>query len=181
MVAASNAIQGLDPSTGKVIWKCFARGDTSSPVYSEGIVYCDSGRGGPGTAVDDTGTGDVTKTQRKWTKDVPEGFSSAIVVGPYLYRLHNPGVVSCRKLATGEQVYKERLPGISSTAASPIATPDGRIYFASAGKSYVIQAGPEFKVLAVNDLGDPCHASPAVADGNIFLKGSRFLYAIGGR
>ena len=181
LVAASNALQGLDPVNGKVLWTCAARGDTGSPVLGGGVVFCDSGRGGPGTAVDPSGAGDVTKTHRKWTKDVPEGFSSPIVVGEHLYRLHNPGVVSCWKVATGEQVYKERLPGISSTAASPIATPEGRIYFATAGKSYVIRAGPEFRVLAVNDLSDPCHASPAVADGKIFLKGSKFIYCIGAK
>jgi outer membrane protein assembly factor BamB len=179
LVAASNSIQGLDPATGKVLWKCAARGDTASPVFGGGIVFCDSGRGGPGTAVDPTGSGDLTSTHVKWKKEVPEGFSSAIVVGDYLYRLHNPGLVTCWKLATGEEVYKERLPGITSTAASPIATADGRIYFASAGKSYVVQAGPKFKVLACNDLGDPCHASPAVADGTLLLKGSKFLYRIG--
>jgi outer membrane protein assembly factor BamB len=179
LVAASNALEGLDPATGKVLWKCAARGDTASPVLGGAIVYCDSGRGGTGTAVDAGGAGDVTKTHLKWKKEVPEGFSSAIVVGEYLYRLHNPGIVTCWKLATGEHVYKDRLPGITSTAASPIATPEGCIYFASAGKSYVLQAGPEFKILAVNELGDPCHASPAVSDGKIILKGSKFLYCIG--
>jgi len=181
LVAASNALQGLDPTTGKVLWKCTARGDTASPVLGGGLVYCDSGRGGPGTAVDPSGIGDITKSHRKWTKEVPEGFSSAIVVGEYLYRLHNPGAITCWKLATGEQVYKERLAGITSTAASPIATPEDRIYFASAGKSYVIQSGPLFKVLATNDLGDPCDASPAVSDGKIILKGSKFLYCIGNK
>jgi outer membrane protein assembly factor BamB len=179
LVAASNAIQGLDPATGRVLWQCAAKGDTASPVFGDGLVYCDSGRGGPGTAVDPTGRGEVTATHRKWQTQVPEGFSSPLVVGAYLYRLHNPGVVSCWQLATGASVYKERLPGVSSTAASPFATPEGRLYFASAGKSYVLQAGPEFRLLAVNDLGDPCHASPAVSDGKILLKGSRFLYCIG--
>jgi outer membrane protein assembly factor BamB len=179
LVAASNALQGLDPATGKVLWQCAARGDTASPVIGGGIVFCDSGRGGPGTALDPAGSGDITSTHLKWRKEIPEGFSSAIVVGDYLYRLHNPGLVTCWKLATGQEIYKERLPGITSTAASPIATADGHIYFASAGKSYVVQAGPEFKVLASSDLGDPCHASPAVANGTLILKGSRFLYRIG--
>jgi outer membrane protein assembly factor BamB len=181
LVAASNAIQGLDPANGKVLWQCSAKGDTASPVLADGIVYCDSGRGGTGTAVDPTGSGDVTKTHRKWQKEIPEGFSSPIVVGPYLYRLHNPGIVSCFKLATGEQVYRERLRDISTTAVSPIATPEGRIYFCSAGRSYVIQAGAKFQVLAVNDLADACHASPAVADGKMFLKGRKYLYCIGNK
>jgi outer membrane protein assembly factor BamB len=179
LVAASNAMQGLDPATGKVLWTCAAKGDTASPVLGAGLVFVDSGRGGTGTAADPTGSGEVTKSHTKWKKDVPEGYSSPIVVGDYLYRLHNPGVVTCWKLATGEQVYRERLPGITTTSASPIATPDGRLYFASAGKSVVIQAGPKFEILATNDLGDACHASPAISDGKIYLKGMKHLYCVG--
>ena len=54
-----------------------------------------------------------------------------------------------------------------------------RLYFCSAGKSYVLQAGPKFQVLAVNDLGDVSNASPAVADGKLFLKGRTYLYCVG--
>src|SRR5204863_370673 len=79
LVAGAMALQGLNPENGKVIWtfKSGKRiGDTPSPVYGGGLVYCDSGRGalgGPGVAVDPTGSGDVTKTHGKWTiPQVPE-------------------------------------------------------------------------------------------------------------
>jgi outer membrane protein assembly factor BamB len=179
LVAASNALQGVDPKTGDVLWWCAAHGDTMSPVLGGGLVYLDSGRGGAGVAVDPTGRGDVTRTHRKWqVKNVPEGFSSPVVVGEYLYRLCNPETLRSWKLDSGQEVFKERLPGVS-TAASPFTTPEGRIYLASAGKSYVLKAGPKLEVLAVNDLGDGSAASPAVADGCIFLKGRRYLYCIG--
>jgi outer membrane protein assembly factor BamB len=161
-----------------VLWWCDAAGDTVSPVYRGGLVYCDGGRGGAGVAVDPTGTGDVTKTHLKWKVQVPDGFSSPVIAGEYVYRVHNPGILKCWKLDGGETIINERLNGIS-TASSPIATPDGRIYFAGAGKSYVLKAGPKLDILATNDLGDGCEASPAVADGKIFLKGSKFLYCIG--
>lgn len=178
LVAASNAVQGVDPATGKVLWTCEARGDTASPVLGGGLVYLDSGRGGPGVAVDPTGSGDVTKTNIKWKlPQVPEGYSSPVVVGEYLYRLHAPEVLRCVRLATGEVLYTERLPGVT-TACSPIATPDGRVYCASAGKSYVLKAGPAAEVLAVNDLGDAGPASPAAADGRLFLKGRRWLFCV---
>src|SRR5207237_2996774 len=126
-------------------------GDTVTPVLGGGLVYVDSGRGGPGIAVDPTGAGDVSKTHLKWIiKSVPEGFSSPLIVGPYLYRLHNPGVLSCWKLATGEEVFKERLDGVDQ-AIRPIATADGRIYCASAGKSSVLNAGPTLDVLPPSD------------------------------
>jgi hypothetical protein len=80
--------------------------------------------------------------------------------------------------ADGQETDKQRLPGVSSTWASPIADGDGRIYFASGGKSTVIQSGPQIKVLAVNDLGDPNHASPAVSNGRLYIAGLKNLYCI---
>ena len=65
-----------------------------------------------------------------------------------------------------------------SVSSSPVATPDGRVYCASAGKSYVLKAGPTADVLATNDLGDAGPASPAVADGALFLKGRRWLFCV---
>lgn len=179
LVAASNALQGLDPSNGDVLWWCEAHGDTVSPVLGGGLVYLDSGRGGEGVAVDPTGRGDVTSTHRKWQhKHVPEGFSSPVIVGEHLYRLCNPEMLLCWKLTDGTEVFKERLPGVSSSC-SPFTTPEGRIYFASAGKSYVVKAGAKLEVLAVNDLGEGSDASPAVAEGCIYLKGRKHLFCVG--
>jgi outer membrane protein assembly factor BamB len=181
LTAASNALQGVDPANGKVLWWCAAQGDATSPVTGGGLVYLDSGRGGTGLAVDPTGAGDVTQTHRKWTsRRIPEGLSSPVTSGEYLYRAHSPGVLECLRWSTGETVYSERLPGVSTTS-SPIATPDGRVYLASAGKSYVVKSGPQFEVLATNDLGDAGQASPAVSGGRLFLKGGKMLYCIGSR
>jgi outer membrane protein assembly factor BamB len=183
LVAGAQALEALDPGSGQRLWWCAGPGgrvgDTPSPVVGAGLVYCDSGRGGPGIAVDPTGEGDVTRTHLRWKiGPVPEGFSSPIMVADYLVRLHGPETVRCWRLATGEELFKERLAGVS-TASSPFATPEGRIYLASAGRSFVIQAGPKLDLLATNDLGDPSQASPAVSGGRIFLKGRKHLYCIG--
>ncbi|HSU67981.1 MAG TPA: PQQ-binding-like beta-propeller repeat protein, partial [Tepidisphaeraceae bacterium] len=177
-----DALQSLDPTDGHRLWWCKGGGDASSPAFGAGIVYFDSGRNGPGTAVDPTGSGDVSQTHIKWTvPQVPEAIGSPIIVGKRVYRLQSPGVLRCWEAGTGKQVYSQRLEGIGSTWASPIADPAGKIFFANAGKSYVIQAGPEFKVLAVNDLGDPNHASPAVSEGRMFLEGKTQIYCVGSR
>lgn len=64
----------------------------------------------------------------------------------------------------------------------PIATPDGRIYFASSGRIYVIQAGPEHNELAVNNLNDNRdYTSAAVSNGRIFTKGKSYLWCIGAK
>jgi outer membrane protein assembly factor BamB len=179
LVAANGRVQGVDPDNGKVRWWCRASGDTASPVAGAGLVYCDNGRGGTGVAVDPTGTGDVTKTHRRWKHDrVPGGFSSPVSVGDRLYRLTDPGVLRSWKWAGGDGETALRLPGVN-TAASPFTTPEGRVYAASAGKSFVVQAGDRPTILAVNDLQDGSSASPAVAGGRIYLRGRRFLWCVG--
>jgi outer membrane protein assembly factor BamB len=180
MQEKADALRGLDPASGKVLWSCRGAGDASSPAFGSGIVYFDSGRGGKGVAVDPRGAGDVPASQVRWTgPDIPEAIASPIIVGPHVYRLHKPGVVQCWEVATGKRVYSERLPHISSTWASPVADGNGRLYFANAGKSYVVQSGPEFRILAVNDLDDGNHPSPAIAQGRLFLVGMKNLYCIG--
>jgi outer membrane protein assembly factor BamB len=189
LVASATALEGLNPDTGETIWSCSSGdakatriGDTVSPVLAGGIVYVDSGRGGPGIAVDPTGTGDVTTTHLKWkVAKVPDGsIGSPVAVGEHLFRLQSPDVLHCYRLADGKEVFAERLAGVSAVP-SPIATADRRVYFASGGKSVVIQAGPKLDVLGTNDLGDPSQASPAVAGGRLYIKGGRNLYCIGSK
>jgi outer membrane protein assembly factor BamB len=182
LVASSSAVQGLDPADGSVIWWANNKGDVPTPVFGQGLVYSEDGRGGPGLAVDPTGKGDVTRSLVKWrTAPVPEGYSSPIIAGDYVYRIHNPGILKCWKLADGKLVYSERLPAGVDTAPSPFLTPEARLYFVSGGKSVVVPAGPKFEVLAVNDLGDPSRCSAAVSGGSIYIKGGRYLYRVGGR
>lgn len=179
---SDRGVQSFDPADGKPIWWGKGGGDASSPAFGAGITYSDSGRGGPGVAFDPSGMGDVTATHTKWrVNQVPEGIGSPIIVGDLVYRLHTPNVVKCWKAASGELVYAQRLEKLSSTWISPIADGAGRIYFASAGVSHVIKAGAEFEVLAVNDLGDPNHASAAVADGRIYLVGTKHVSCIGAK
>jgi outer membrane protein assembly factor BamB len=182
LVSAHHALQGIDPANGTVIWWCKTKGDVPTPVYGSGRVYTVDGRGGPGIAVDPTGEGDVTNTHVQWTVGkVPDGaFSSPIIVDGLLYQLLPGGVLKCWRMATGEAVYTERLAG-ASDRPSPVATADGRIYFASAGKTFVVQPGPRYAVVAVNDLGDGGEASPAVSGGRFFLKGRRYLFCVGAK
>ena len=175
-----NALRSLDPANGKLLWWCRGAGDAASPAFGAGLVYFDSGRGGKGVAVDPTGEGNVSATHIRATgPNMSEAISSPIIVGPHVYRLHSPNVLKCWEAATGKLMYSERLADISTVWASPIADGNGRIYFANAGKSYVVQSGPEFRVLAVNDLGDGNHPSPAVAPGRLFLVGMKNVYCVG--
>lgn len=177
---SDDGLISFDPADGKRIWWCRAGGDAASIAFGSGIVYADNGRGGPGVAVDPTGKENVTDTHIKWRVDqVPEGIGSPIIVNGLVYRLHNPNVLKCWRASDGKPMFAERLDGLSTTWASPIADPAGRIYFASAGKSYVIQAGEKFEKLAVNDLGDGNHPSPAVAGERLILVGEKQVWCVG--
>ncbi len=179
LVAASGAVQGLNPTDGEVIWTAKNKGDVPTPVFADGLVYAENGRGGPGVAIDPTGTGDVTKTHVKWTfSPIPEGYSSPVIAGGHVYRA-DKDVLRCLDLTTGKKVYAERLPNGVNTSASPVLTADGRLYFAGGGKSTVVPVGEKFETLATNDLGDDSPASPAVAHGRLYIKGGKYLYCVG--
>jgi len=181
--AANGWVQGIDPANGDLLWYCRAPANRGTPVFGSGLVFVDPGEGGTGTgaAIDPTGKGDVSNTNVKWQiKGVPNAAGvSPIIVGDYVYRAGNPGVLKCWKLADGELVYEERLARVSP-CSSPIATADGRLYLASSGRSYVVKAGPNFELLATNELDDgPDYITPAVSRGRIFIKGKAYLWCIG--
>lgn len=176
IISAHEALQGVNPDNGEVVWWCAHKGDVPSPAIANGLVYCDEGRGNVGICVDASGTGDVTKTHLKWkTAGGINGFGSPLIVGEHIYRVSS--TLRCWELATGKELWSQRLGGDFNP--SPFATPDGRIYFAGAGASWVIRAGPKFELLGKSDLGEPSSASAGVSDGCLFLKGQKNLFCVG--
>jgi outer membrane protein assembly factor BamB len=104
---------------------------------------------------------------------------SFLYLKPYLYSINEGGVALCLKGDTGEIVWQERAGGAYS--ASPVGA-EGRIYFISdAGETTVIAAGPQFKVLAKNPLGEKVQASMAVSQGRLYIRTANNLYALGGK
>jgi hypothetical protein len=97
-----------------------------------------------------------------------------LYVKPFLYLVTEAGVAKCLKAATGETVWRNRLSGRYS--ASPIWA-EGRIYFVCEnGTTTVIEAGPEFKVVARKEIREKCGASPAVSQQHIFIRSVALLY-----
>jgi outer membrane protein assembly factor BamB len=183
LVAASNALQGVDPSNGALLWWTKIQGDVCSPVYDGHVIFVDSGRGGPAVAVeppaDSATSGELPADRVKWkVSNIPEGLGSPVIVGKYLYRLHTPAVLKCFDIESGKELFARRLDGVS-TASSPIATPNGLVYCASAGKSYIVRAGDKYDEVSVNELGENGSASPAVVDGKLIIKGNQHLFCVG--
>jgi outer membrane protein assembly factor BamB len=101
---------------------------------------------------------------------------SMLYLKPHLFAITDGGIATCLKAATGEIVWQQRVGG--SFSASPVAA-EGRIYFVSdSGETTVVEAGPEFKVLARNSLGETVQASPAISQGQIFIRTEKNLFCI---
>ncbi len=180
ILAGSNVLQGLDPATGEPIWWSKSVGFGQTPAYGSGLLYADRGGNELAVCVDPTGKGDVTQTNVKWqNKKSPGDYSSPVIAGEFIYKYHKESTVGCYKLATGELLYTAELKDVSKLA-SPFATADGRIYFMSTGKSYVLKAGPTLEIIGGGNLGGWGNgSSPAVSAGRIFVRDFDFLWCIG--
>jgi outer membrane protein assembly factor BamB len=102
-----------------------------------------------------------------------------VCVNGLLFWITDNGVVNCVDAATGRPHWQERLTG--DFKASPLAA-EGRVYFLNLdGRCTVVAAAPRFEKLAVNAIDDRTIASPAAADGRLFLRGRKALYCLRGK
>ena len=93
-----------------------------------------------------------------------------------LLTVEDEGFGTCLDAATGSERWRERLGG--RYQASPVAG-DGKIYYTNLdGVVTVVRAGPKFEILSRNELGETIVASPAIADGKLFLRGEKHLFCI---
>jgi outer membrane protein assembly factor BamB len=108
----------------------------------------------------------------------PEKASPLIYAGHLYVIRNNGGILTCFDAKTGKPLYRQRIQGAAAFWTSPWAA-DGKIFcLDDAGTTYVLDAGPEFKLLATNKLNEMFWASPAVADGSILLRSVDSLYCI---
>ena len=105
-----------------------------------------------------------------------------LAYGGLLYILANNGVLDAYDLATGKEVYRQRLPLVGSGySASPVAA-DGKIYLSNEdGEMLVVEAGPVFKLVATNSMGEMIMATPALSQGVMYVRALSTLFAIGTR
>ena len=109
--------------------------------------------------------------------DVPSPVSD----GTHLYSINDRGIMYCLDLKTGSTVYGPQRLRPATYSGSPVLA-DGKIYITDEdGVTTVVRAGPKFEMLAENDFAEYTLSSPAVSDGQIFIRTDAALYAIGGR
>ncbi len=124
------------------------------------------------------GKGDVTASNVSWKfqRSIPQ-LPSTLIYRDILYMINDSGVLTTLNPATGELYKQARLRGVSeSFYSSPVAS-DGKVYFLSrSGVMTVLEAGREQKVLAVNELNEESSATPAIANGRLYVRTKSALY-----
>ncbi len=188
VVAATNKVRSYDLKTGKLIWECGGLGVNviPAPVWQDDMVFVMSGFRNPNLMAIRLGrTGDLTGTDAVvWSNARGNSYTpSPVLYDNKLYTLTDTGLLSCYNARTGKPYYHQsRLPKPYSFKSSPVGT-NGKLYMASEdGDVVVVRMGEKFEVLATNTLTDQFFVStPAIVDGEIFLRGQNTLFCISGK
>jgi outer membrane protein assembly factor BamB len=179
-----DGLMGIDPRKGKVLWSTpgnFNLRTVAMPVHWNGIVFGSCGGGGRGTlmlAVKVGGKGDVNKTHIAWQrkKSLPY-VPTPIVYEDHIYMWLDNGIVICADPKTGKEIWNERV-GRGDFSSSPVCI-DGKIYCSSrTGEFTVVKASPKFELLGRSQLSEKTHATPAVSNGRMFLRGFEHLFCL---
>jgi outer membrane protein assembly factor BamB len=187
ITGAMRRIRAYDAATGGIVWETdgLTMNPIPSPVAWDGMVFLMSGfRGNDLKAIRlADAKGDVTGTPAVvWTleRDTPYVPSPLLYEGVLYFLKSNNGLLSAYDAKTGKPHYQaQRIDAVPNVFASPVAAA-GRLYIVGQqGTTAVLKAGPSFDVLATNTLDDRFDASPALVDGDIYLRGYKKLYCIG--
>jgi outer membrane protein assembly factor BamB len=190
-------IFALDPRSGAELWTCtspISQTVCASLTAGDGVVYAMGGRGGRAIAVRCGGSGDVTETHIVWDSNLRAGIDTPVLYNGRLY-WQVGGKAVCASAETGEELYNEALAapdpdskakegrrGPAGDYASPIVVGDKVLLVMRSGAAYVLEASGVFQVVSSNSFADdpgPFHATPAFADGQLFLRSYDKLYCIG--
>jgi outer membrane protein assembly factor BamB len=149
----------------------------SSPIYANGLIFVIEPYSKM-VAIKPDGRGDVTKTHIAWVND--EGgpdICSPLSNGEFVFLMATEGLLQCYNASDGKKVWEKDFQ--EYFLASPSLVGDKLYLLSEKGVMYIAEAGSEYKQLAKCELGEKCFASPAFADGRIYIRGVENLYCIG--
>ncbi len=190
IVTSTTAVTGYNVETGAKIWeatgwqehagKVLMRTVASPALAGDTLCVCsggDAGRLAIGLAL--PGPGKTDAPQRIWEnrKDFPY-VPSPVALGEHFYFVNDKGFAGCYHARTGKREWYERVAE-SGFHASPLVI-DGKLYaISTGGEVYVFAAEPTYRLLARSELGEVVRATPAVADGRLYIRGERHLFCLG--
>ncbi|MFV1967243.1 MAG: PQQ-binding-like beta-propeller repeat protein [Pirellulaceae bacterium] len=193
VVAGSDHVNAYDPLSGKQNWissglkidSPYGRIIASPATSPKVLVVCSANPPGSGTdriiALRTGGSGDITNSHRLWeyrpyNPDCP----TPVCFDGSVYMVRDDGIASCLDLETGKEHWRRRMR--RGTYRASVVAGDAKVYFLNLdGLCTVVQSGHEGDLLARNQLPGTFYATPAISDGQIFLRAYERLYAIGRR
>lgn len=192
---APKHIRGYDPLTGKELWR-FANDElivqVPTPFIAHEMFYVTGGwpGGRPIKVLRPNASGDISLEEGQnanahvaWKSERGGPYvPTPIVYGDYLYSCTDKGVLTCYNAKTGEEIYQLRINEQGfGMSASPVAGNE-KIYFPSEdGEVYVIKAGSQYELLAINPMGEAMMATPAIADDMLIIRGRHHVFGIAER
>jgi outer membrane protein assembly factor BamB len=167
-------VQALNPTLNGA-WRF-----VSSPLVTPDLIVVPSCKNGPLVAFNPVGAkGDISPDNKaeKWRFKQTPDVVSPVRVGDLIYT-SGDGPLTAIDAKTGDQIYRQTLsPGLHR---ANMIVADNKIYVTSAkGAVDVVEAGREFKKVATNTLPDTVYATPAPANGRLYIRGYNYLWAIG--
>lgn len=190
LVVSTGGVTGYDPKDGTEIWNYIWKFNKArlrtvgSAIFHQGTIFAISGDGGGDRnmiAVKPGSKGEVPASNLVWKKTTGTAYVPTPVAkdGLVFWVTDKEGVAVCADAKTGEEVWNERLGGGAEVSASMVMV-DGKIYVINEkGSVFVYPAAKEFSLLARNELNESVFATPAVADGRMYVRGARHLFCIG--
>ena len=196
ITAGNNGVRSYNPA-GTLLWrlKGMSLNTTPTPFAAGGLLYVSSGYAGdtfrpvyairPGAGGDiSLKPGETSNQYVAWFQQSAAGYMpSALVYGDYFYTLYSQGFLTCHDARTGQLVYGRQR--IATDAGAFTASPwayNGMIFAASEdGDVFIVQAGPEFKLVGKNTLGEMIIATPAIVRGSLIVRSVSSIRRIANR
>jgi len=188
IITGGDYVTGHDLDHGKELWRGGGLNPrnnpmnriVASPVVNSGLIYVPT-RVNPLQAYKPGGSGNVSSSHMVWATPNGPDVPSPVSDGRYLYIVNDRGIIYCFDALTGKEIYGGQRIKPAIYSSSPVLA-DGKIYISNEeGLTTVFKSGPEFELLAENPLDDYMLSSPAISEGQIFLRTRGWLYSIGKR
>jgi outer membrane protein assembly factor BamB len=188
VITGGDVVTGHDLASGKELWRVNGLNPDNDPSYRivaspvvHGELIIAPTRERPMLVLKAGGRGDVTKSHVLWSFGNGPDVPTPVTDGAYLYVINDRGIMWCLDPRTGKEIYGRQRLAPGTYSGSPVLA-DGKIYITNEdGVTSVVKAGPTFALLASNDFNDYTLSSPAISEGQIFIRTQKHLYCIGKR
>lgn len=182
----SRAAFGYDVNTGKELWTIRHGGFNAAipPLRLGDLIILNTGSERAhtlGVRIDDKMTGDITESHVLWDREKRNASESApVIVNGTLFQTTRGGIVSAVDAKTGRDLWEDRLEG--QHLPGPLVLGDKLLFSNDRGQSFLVRVSPEkFELVAKNQLEGAITASPAVAEGALFVRTKKALFKIAAR